>query len=185
MSASVWFPMSALQDRPPSSHRARHCYMVKAHLLERCILSLEELYYVWSWNANIKWGILHAPLEADARQLAVKPEINTHAQKSGGTVPKPLLPLPRWLTISRTHGARWGSTLPLPHSLKPSGFNSPMLFMLTDAVMPLLTSQVFLFPVIVVVWGERGEEGMRQSRHKVLCFLPFNNQLWLPQTTLI
>lgn len=80
--------------------------------LELFIFSIQyesQIMLVFSWNMLHDLQLVFysqlPPLKADARQLTVKLDTNTFAQKSGETIPKPLLSLSKWLTISRTHRA--------------------------------------------------------------------------------
>lgn len=114
---------------------------------------------------------------------------NIHAQKFGETVLKPLLPLLRWFTISRTHGARFDSTLPLPHSVivkKKSGFEFhviPVYRYNNTFAGPIVTSQVFFWFLSLWLFERRELRRIWEWWHKTLCS-HCRSQLWLPHTTI-
>lgn len=167
-----------LQDYPSLLPEAHQQY----HHTPGCIL--QELPQVWSQNPNINWGILHPPLEADARQATVQPEANTHAQNSGETVTKPLVPWPRWLIISRPHRAKFDSTLPLPHSVT-----------VKNRVVSTVPGHFYLLIQLYLCWhsisfssccylGVNRWEKYKHVEIKYSLFSHCHIQLWLPHTTI-
>lgn len=71
--------------------------------------------------------------------------------------------------------------------LKPKWFQQPHVTPVyrysNTSAGPIVTFRVF-FWFLSLFWRERGEEGMRVYKHKILSPLHCHNQLWLPYTTI-